>query len=80
MAELRNQMTFEQFVKASNQWNKLQRVQKDWVKSVSSGQRRITFTIGRRHGWSTLQKLYTNYMNKVVEKPAPRRKEIEHGI
>lgn len=72
-------MTFEQFVKASGQWEKLGRVQRDWVKSISSGQRRITFDIGRRHGWTTLQKLYTNYRNKVVERP-PIRREFEHGI
>jgi len=79
MAEARDRMTFEQFVKASGQWDKLQRIQKDWVKSVSSGQRRIVFTIGRRHGWSSLQKLYTQYNNRVVE-PKPRRREIEHGL
>ncbi len=80
MAEARDRMSFEQFVKASGQWTKLQRIQKDWVKSISSGQRRIMFTVGRRHGWATLQSLYNKYQTKVLEKPKPRRRELEHGI
>jgi len=79
MSEARDHMTFEQFVKASSQWVKLDRIQRDWVKDVSSGTRRFSFT-GRRHGWTTLHRLHMDFEKKVVNrKPFKRERELEHG-
>ncbi len=75
--KLRDAINFEQFVKASGDWHKLMRYQKELIRGISSGEKRTHIFYGRDMGKTTVRKLYDRYKKEVLNKP-PR--EIQRTL